>query len=120
MVSDQNASLGGSPPGWKCILYSWLPESGWPPLSTLVLQYIASCGTLIGPGKIRVCAARVNMPLPGRPHPEAVTQPLILAVLALARISIVTTASPNPTKNPCTSALRSVSESGKRKRLTTT
>src|SRR5438552_7329458 len=54
------------------------------------------------------------MPLPGRPHPKRVIQPLILVALVLARISTATTPSPAPTKKPCTRSFRTVSESAKR------
>src|SRR5262249_39237433 len=91
-----------------------------PAPSTSVFQYIASSGVLIGPGNILVCAARVNMLLVGRPHPNAVTQPLILVRFTFARISTVTTANPNPTKKPWISAFRSVSASAARTRLMTT
>src|SRR2546422_5320440 len=114
MVSDQNASLGGRPPGGKCRMKSCSAESGRPAPSTRVLQYIASCGTFTGPGKIRAHAARMKMPLPGRPHPKTVIQPLILVALILARISTATTPSPAPTKKPCTRSFRTVSESAKR------
>src|SRR6267378_5651013 len=114
IVSDQNASLGGRPPGGKCRMKSCCPESVCPAPSTPVFQYIASCGTFTGPGKIRAHAARVKMPLPGRPHPKSVIQPLILVALVLARISTATTPSPAPTKKPCTRSFRTVSESAKR------
>src|SRR5439155_14008767 len=114
IVSDQNASLGGRPPGGKCRMKSRSPESVCPAPSTPVFQYIASCGTFTGPGKIRAHAARVKMPLPGRPHPKRVIQPLNLPAASLARISTATTPSPAPTKKPCTRSVRTVSESAKR------
>src|SRR5207253_8185949 len=90
----------------------------WP--SPPVFQYIASCGTFTGPGKIRAHAARVKMPLPGRPHPKKVVQPLILVAWTPARISTATTPSPAPTKKPCTRSFRTVSESAKRNERTMT
>ncbi len=60
------------------------------------------------------------MPLPGSPHPKIVIQPLILVAFTLATISIVTTASPKPTKKPCTNALRRVSEAGEKDQRITT
>src|SRR5450755_678284 len=46
MISDQKASLGGSCPSGKCRTYSRWPESRRPALSTVVVQYAASCTTL--------------------------------------------------------------------------
>src|SRR5215469_15917637 len=46
MVSDQKASFGGSWPTGKCRTYWCCPFSVRPVLSTVVVQYAASCTTL--------------------------------------------------------------------------
>jgi hypothetical protein len=48
------------------------------------------------------------MPLPGRPHPSIVIQPLIFVALTLANICAVTNASSQPMRMPCTTSLRTV------------
>src|SRR5216684_833394 len=48
-------------------------------LSTVVVQYAASCATLTA-GRILAHAARWRMPLPGWPHLVVVRQPLTVVV----------------------------------------
>src|SRR5205807_5969539 len=105
MVSDQKASLGGSCPTGKCRTYSRWPESRRPALSTVVVQYAASCTTLTA-GRVRAHAARRRMPLPGWPHLVVVLQPLTVVVMAFTTAFImifaVRNASTPPTMIPCT------------------
>src|SRR5260370_434009 len=105
MVSDQKASLGGSCPTGKCRTYSRWPESRRPALSTVVVQYAASCTTLTA-GSTLAQAARRRMALPGWPHWEGGLQPVPVVGTALAigvQMNVrVGTASTPPTMIPCT------------------
>src|SRR5579859_6091692 len=104
MVSDQKASLGGSCPSGKCRTYSCWPESRRPALSTVVVQYAASCTTLTA-GRFLAQAARRRMPLPGWPHLKVVLHPLTVVVMAFTitfiMICAVRNASTPPTMIPC-------------------
>src|SRR6185295_4082265 len=108
MVSDQNASFGGSPPGGKRRRYWFRPFSPRPAPTAEVVQYIASSGTFTGPGNIWAHAARKNMPLPGTPHPYRVTQPLTFVALIHAKSWADANASPAPIRTPCTRSFRTV------------
>src|SRR5258708_343519 len=106
MVSDQNALLGGRPPGAKCIVYVRRPLSLWPAPSLLVVQYIASCGTFTGPGNSCAHAALNNIPLPGTPSPNMVIQPLTFTAQNLARIWAVMNPATAPTTSPCQTSVK--------------
>src|SRR2546423_7281939 len=81
MVSDQKASLGGSCPTGKCRTHSRWTESLRTALSTVVVQYAASCATLTA-SRTFAHSARRKTPLPGRPHFKAEILPLTVVVMA--------------------------------------
>src|SRR5260370_14523491 len=99
MVSDQKASLGGSCQTGKCRTYSRWPEIRRPALSTVVVQYAASCATLTA-GSTLAHAARRRMPLPGWPHLKVVLQPLTVVVMAFTTAFIMICAVRNATTAP--------------------
>src|SRR5437868_15123953 len=99
MVSDQKASLGGSCPTGKCRTYSRWPESLRPALSTVVVQYAASCATLTA-GSTLAHAARRRMPLPGWPHLKVVLHPLTVVVMALSAAFLTILAVGNVSTRP--------------------
>ena len=55
-----------------------LQDSLCPEPSLPVVQYIASCGTFMGPLNVTLHAARKRRPLPGSPHPNIVVQAFML------------------------------------------
>ena len=70
-------------------------------LSTDVVQYIASCGILIGPGKAKTHAARRKIPFPGTQQPADVDHPLTFFDIIIEVIKAEKIANPKPTNIPC-------------------